>query len=141
MRPSVALALAPCTPVTGSATAPSAAGRNILGQLVNGNNAASLVPVGVTQRTGADQVASGHYITCTAARCWGHNDWVQLGNGTPVNASSPLADLDVLTRSSSGTAPTHRHLTVSLVAPSTSAAQEMTRRTALVGETLDCCNP
>ncbi|WP_295454593.1 hypothetical protein [uncultured Thiodictyon sp.] len=76
-------------------------GANGYGQLGNGINTASLVPVAV-DRSGVlngktiAQISAGDYHTCTlatdgTAACWGYNVYGQLGNGTKVSFSVPVA--------------------------------------------------
>ena len=68
-------------------------GHNNAGQLGNGNQIDSAVPVGVTGLgSGVRQVAVGVNHACAVlvdgtARCWGWNVAGQLGNGTVTNTS------------------------------------------------------
>lgn len=75
-------------------------GRNGSGELGNGTNTDSNVPVNVSSLTsGTSAMTAGWYHTCTlttsgGVKCWGRNASGQLGNGTntsnnvPVNVSS-----------------------------------------------------
>lgn len=62
------------------------------GQLGNGSNAASLVPVdviGLGSGAGAQAIATGKAFTCAVtamggAKCWGANDFDQLGDNDPM---------------------------------------------------------
>jgi alpha-tubulin suppressor-like RCC1 family protein len=64
------------------------------GQLGDGANADSDVPVGVPGAQGASAIAGGFGHTCAvsggAVRCWGLNFQGQLGNGTDVDSNVPV---------------------------------------------------
>lgn len=69
-------------------------GKNQYGQLGNGTNADSNVPVSVLGINNAISVSSGGYHTCAVLsdgtiKCWGQNhEWFgQLGNGTNTDSS------------------------------------------------------
>ena len=69
-------------------------GRNNLGQLGNGNNTNSAIPVQVSGLTGITQIDSSAYTNCALKSdgtvwCWGYNLFGQLANGTTTNSSSP----------------------------------------------------
>jgi len=76
-------------------------GRNTTGQLGDGSNADSLVPVLVRSLPPAVDVSAGHDDTCivdTAYQvwCWGSNAFGQLGNGTTsVENAFPVLVLGV----------------------------------------------
>lgn len=70
-------------------------GSNAEGQLGNGTNTISSVPVQVTGfETGVTSVEAGRSSICAvrlnSAWCWGNNDYGQLGNGTTVSSNVPL---------------------------------------------------
>jgi alpha-tubulin suppressor-like RCC1 family protein/alpha-beta hydrolase superfamily lysophospholipase len=71
-------------------------GRNNYGQLGNGNTSDASTPVAVSGlSSGATALALGMYSSCAvvsggAVKCWGRNNYGQLGNGTSTNASSPV---------------------------------------------------
>jgi hypothetical protein len=72
-------------------------GYNIDGQLGNSSFAEQHVPVDVTGLgSGVIAIAAGYNHTCAvtttgAAKCWGTNEWWQLGDGTEdFNASAPV---------------------------------------------------
>jgi alpha-tubulin suppressor-like RCC1 family protein len=74
-------------------------GYNLYGQLGNGNTSlpdhVSSVPVGVVGlASGVANVSVGYETSCAvttsgALKCWGYNDYGQLGNGTTDRASTP----------------------------------------------------
>jgi alpha-tubulin suppressor-like RCC1 family protein len=66
-----------------------------MGQLGNGTDINSSVPVGVIGLTGVAAVSASEYFTCAAlsdgtVRCWGNNDYGQLGDGTQEPSTSPV---------------------------------------------------
>ena len=68
-------------------------GNNDSGQLGNGTNTNSNVPVDVVGITGATQITAGLYHTCALVaggeiKCWGWNYSGQLGNGTFTKTES-----------------------------------------------------
>lgn len=70
-------------------------GANSSGQLGNGSNVNSAVPVLVSGITDARAVAAGHDYSCALlnggqVECWGRNAVGQLGNGTSVDSTVPL---------------------------------------------------
>ena len=71
-------------------------GANDYGQLGNGTNTGSNVPVDVTGLgAGVRTVSTGSYHTCAitgegALKCWGANDYGQLGNGTNIGSNVPV---------------------------------------------------
>ena len=73
-------------------------GKNSSGQLGNGTNTSSITPVAVTLPAGVSvtQVTSGGDNTCAIdnngrAYCWGYNYYLQLGDGTRTDRSTPVA--------------------------------------------------
>ena len=71
-------------------------GYNGEGELGNGTKVDSAVPVGVAGlRKGVKAISSGSYFTCAlttkgAVRCWGSNNYGQLGDNTTVTATKPV---------------------------------------------------
>ncbi|MEZ4864216.1 MAG: hypothetical protein R3C14_23085 [Caldilineaceae bacterium] len=71
-------------------------GNNAVGQLGDGSNSDSPLPVDVTGLTGAVvALAAGENHTCAllqsgAVKCWGENTAGQLGDGTTTNTSFPV---------------------------------------------------
>ncbi len=72
-------------------------GSNDHGQLGNGTRDGSLIPVDVVGlQQGVRAIAAGDYHTCAVtnegvAKCWGNNDQGQLGDGTRIDATIPIA--------------------------------------------------
>jgi alpha-tubulin suppressor-like RCC1 family protein len=72
-------------------------GENDHGQLGNGNNDGKLIPVQVIALdSGSTSLTSRSQHTCAVtpdriARCWGINDYGQLGDGTRDNRFAPVA--------------------------------------------------
>jgi alpha-tubulin suppressor-like RCC1 family protein len=72
-------------------------GDNEFGQLGNGTNNSSRTPVAVARLSAAViAIAAGAFHTCAlsspdAAQCWGENTYGELGNGTSLNSSTPVA--------------------------------------------------
>lgn len=70
-------------------------GRNDFGQLGNGTNADSFVPVTVTGISSAVEVSSGENFHCArltnaTIKCWGQNTYGQLGNLSTTNSNEPV---------------------------------------------------
>ena len=71
-------------------------GDNFFGQLGDGTNTNSSVPVDVTGlSTSVIAIATGAYHTCAltvqgGVKCWGEGDFNQLGDGTRTNKSVPV---------------------------------------------------
>jgi alpha-tubulin suppressor-like RCC1 family protein len=76
-------------------------GLNLNGQLGNGTTSNSSVPVqvsGITNATAIDANSEGHTCALLAdgtVRCWGWNLNGQLGNGTTIDSSTPVAVKDL----------------------------------------------
>jgi hypothetical protein len=72
-------------------------GSNFFGQLGNGTTTDSSVPVSVVGlQSGVVAVAVGTYHACAltgagGVKCWGSNDYGQLGDGTKTQSSVPVA--------------------------------------------------
>jgi alpha-tubulin suppressor-like RCC1 family protein len=71
-------------------------GRNEFGQLGDGTTVSSSTPVRVVGLTGAVAITGGWWHhTCAllgdgTVRCWGQNDFGQLGNGTTTGSFTPV---------------------------------------------------
>ena len=69
-------------------------GNNAYGQLGDGTNKASNVPVDVIGLDGGSDIVAGANHTCvlagTAVWCWGQNDKGQIGDGTTTNRNKPV---------------------------------------------------
>jgi alpha-tubulin suppressor-like RCC1 family protein len=71
-------------------------GENDYGELGNGTTASSSTPVGVEGIASAVGVTAGWWHHSCAllgdatVRCWGANEWGQLGSGTTTNAAAPV---------------------------------------------------
>jgi alpha-tubulin suppressor-like RCC1 family protein len=72
-------------------------GYNYWGQLGDGarTNRLRLTPVTVSGLTNAVAIAAGYYHTCAllnngTAKCWGNNNYGQLGNGTIASNNTPV---------------------------------------------------
>lgn len=76
-------------------------GRNDFGQLGNNSTANSNVPVAVVGlSSGVRQVEAGGIFTCAlletgSVKCWGYNNFGQLGNGTTNNSWVPVNVLNL----------------------------------------------
>jgi alpha-tubulin suppressor-like RCC1 family protein len=72
-------------------------GNNYSGQLGDGTTVRRLVPTAVTSLgTGVQAVASGHHHSCAidasgSVKCWGENQYGQLGDGTTNDHTTPVA--------------------------------------------------
>ena len=76
-------------------------GGNDVGQLGNGYTENAASPVDVVDITNAGEIAAGAAHTCAAdagsvksARCWGANDYGQLGNATRISSNVPVRVYD-----------------------------------------------
>ena len=70
-------------------------GNNSYGQLGNGTNTSSNVPVPVSGLDDATAIAAGDILTCAlkadhTVACWGNNYAGQLGNGTTTDSNVPV---------------------------------------------------
>lgn len=70
-------------------------GRNLFGQLGDGDTADATAPVAVRMDFGLAAIAAGGAHTCAlttagAVRCWGRNLYGQLGDGTTTDATTPI---------------------------------------------------
>jgi alpha-tubulin suppressor-like RCC1 family protein len=80
-------------------------GLNSSGQLGNGTFTDSSTPVAVTGLTTATAITAGggaHACALSAdgtAKCWGYNGSGQLGNGTNIDSSTPVAVTGLTTAS------------------------------------------
>ncbi len=74
-------------------------GNNNYGQLGNGSNFDSHVPVAVQNISGATAIASGQQHSCVlvggGVKCWGYNGDGQLGNGTTTDSTTPVDVLGI----------------------------------------------
>jgi alpha-tubulin suppressor-like RCC1 family protein len=71
-------------------------GHNGMGQLGNGTNVHSNVPVAVSNLADATAVAAGGPHTCALSlgggvQCWGRNDAGHLGDGTNTDSNVPVS--------------------------------------------------
>jgi alpha-tubulin suppressor-like RCC1 family protein len=69
-------------------------GDNQFGQLGDGTDQASAVPVEAAGLSGVVQIEAGGLNTCAvlvegSVKCWGHNGYGQVGNGTVTNQFTP----------------------------------------------------
>ncbi len=71
-------------------------GDNLYGQLGDGTNIDSSVPVDVVGlRSGVTRIAAGYAFSCAlmtagGVKCWGNNPFGALGNGTTADSSVPV---------------------------------------------------
>ena len=71
-------------------------GANEFGQLGNGSNTSSNAPVNVSGlNSGIAVLSAGGYTTCALttsgdAKCWGANEFGQLGNGSNIDSNIPI---------------------------------------------------
>jgi len=70
-------------------------GRNIDGELGDGTNTSTTVPVTVPNLTNVTQVSAGEYFTCATKAdgsvwCWGFGTDGQLGDGNSANSNVPV---------------------------------------------------
>jgi alpha-tubulin suppressor-like RCC1 family protein len=77
-------------------------GNNALGQLGNGTNMSSTVPIQVFGDIKFSQLSAGAGYTCGVnkigvAYCWGNNSLGQLGNGTTISSNTPVQVLGSIT--------------------------------------------
>lgn len=83
-------------------------GDNDYGQLGNGSIVPSSTPVAVNGISGVKSISAGPYHTCAISgssdelRCWGFNNYGQLGDGTKVAKSSPVHILSNIKQISTG---------------------------------------
>lgn len=73
-------------------------GRNNFGQLGDGTNTNSLIPIEVTELIDIVSAEAGYYHTSVlktdgSVWAWGQNTYGQLGNGTNINQTSPIKAL------------------------------------------------
>ncbi len=78
-------------------------GYNHYGQLGNGTTTNSDVPVAVTGISDAKAIASNNnsgfcaVLSTGQVKCWGFNNYGQLGNGTTTNSDVPVLVKDITT--------------------------------------------
>jgi alpha-tubulin suppressor-like RCC1 family protein len=70
-------------------------GYGLYGQLGNGTNVDSNVPVNITIPGGVSAITAGAYHTCAlkangTIACWGQNTFGQLGDGTNTSSNTPV---------------------------------------------------
>src|SRR5437660_6493291 len=70
-------------------------GRNYFGQLGDGTNTNSSIPIAVSGLDNAVAIATGGAHSCAlvangTVKCWGYNGCGGLGNGTTTNSSTPV---------------------------------------------------
>ena len=70
-------------------------GFGLYGQLGNGSNVDSNIPVNVAVAGGVTSISVGAYHTCAlkpngSMACWGQNTYGQLGDGTYVSSNTPV---------------------------------------------------
>jgi alpha-tubulin suppressor-like RCC1 family protein len=70
-------------------------GQNVYGELGNGNNISSNVPVQVNFLTGIIAIAGGQYFSLALKKdgtvwAWGNNMFGNLGNGTYTSSNNPI---------------------------------------------------
>lgn len=71
-------------------------GRNYEGELGDATNTGRLTPVDVSGlSSGVTDIVAGRYHTCAltsagAVKCWGRNEWGNLGDGTTTDRWSPV---------------------------------------------------
>ncbi|HEX4345747.1 MAG TPA: hypothetical protein VHZ31_09305, partial [Solirubrobacteraceae bacterium] len=72
-------------------------GSNGHGELGDGTATTRLTPVQVAGlASGVARIAAGYFFTCAvltsgAVKCWGDNEYGQLGNGTTANSATPVS--------------------------------------------------
>ncbi len=88
-------------------------GGNGSGQLGNGAESSSLIPVAVQGlSSGVTAIATGELHTCALTnggevRCWGHNAYGQLGDGTQSNRPTPVAVTGITSGAALGAGSNH----------------------------------
>lgn len=76
-------------------------GYNVFGQLGDGTTIDNPIPVDVSgMSSGASVIATGIFHTCSlvstgVVKCWGSNEFGQLGNGTTSDSSTPVRVIGV----------------------------------------------